>query len=503
MIHMVQNKTFGRKWRFFFAGLASAVFFLSVTDLVRAQNETLPEEALVNLVKPSIVRLGEHVSGVARIPEVKVDIKRRLVATVPNTFTEVPINEYLTGSGFVIHSDGYIATNAHVVSQETVKQMLASESALSAMFENALFLSDEEMQKFLQSNEGERFGREVLRYVIEHSTFDIQSKISVFRPDSEKTRIPELVEEGFSAEVVFVNDNFLDDERDVAIVKIAETGLPAMRLGDAAELVVGKRTYVFGFPATAEVNSGNPTEATFTQGVVSAIKQFSNQDLKMFQTDAKVSEGSSGGPLFNERGEAVGIVTFQTGELERVAGDNFAFALPVDVVREAASEAHIIPEEGTYGRFFREGFSAFSLKRCDRAAQLFSEAVPRVTPFVSLSYVETYIKRCQELQAAGLSLDTRFDELRGEVRSLGNPFFYLLGGGLFLFGMLGTALFWLLRQVRREEREINALEHRLLHDELRIRSYQHTDRDPNEVARMHIGMKRDPNTSFQERKKRI
>jgi S1-C subfamily serine protease len=36
------------------------------------------------------------------------------------------------------------------------------------------------------------------------------------------------------------------------------------------------------------------------------------------------------GPLFNDQGEVLGIVTFQTDELSRTAGDNFAFALPVE-----------------------------------------------------------------------------------------------------------------------------------------------------------------------------
>src|SRR3989344_3620104 len=355
-------QTRNRRYRLICPAVRSLVFaalsLLMFGGAAFAEAQTaLPQEALVDLVKPSVVRIAEHVSGTAKIPAIKVDIRRRLVAVVPDKYSEVPVDEYLVGSGFIIHPDGYIATNAHVVSQETVKQMLASESALSALYENALFLSDAEMQEFLKSETDNSFSKKVLQYVIEHSIFELESEVAVLRPDSEKRAMPDLLAEGFPATIVSVNDAFLEDERDVALLKIAETGLPALSLGNGEELAVGTRVFIMGFPATAELNQNSALEATFTQGVVSAIKRSANRDFRIFQTDAKVSEGSSGGPLFDERGDVVGIVSV----------------------------------EGAYGRYFKQGFADFSLKHCDKAGGAFRMAIGESNrAFVSEKYLASY-----------------------------------------------------------------------------------------------------------------
>lgn len=448
---------------------ALCLLFALPLSPAHAQME-LPQEALADLVKPSVVRIALHVKGNARIPAVKVDIKQRLIAVVPNSFTEVPVDEYLTGSGFIIHPDGFIATNAHVVSEGTVKVGLASESALSAMFQNALFLSDDEMEQFLESASGEEFTRHVLNYVIEKSTFRFSSELAVLRPDSEEAPIADLLSEGFPAKIVSVNESFATDERDVAILKIEERNLPALKLGTSENLSVGTRAFILGFPASAEVNENNPAEATFTGGLVSALKQSSDKSFKLFQTDAKVSQGSSGGPLFDDQGEVVGMITFQTDGLARETGDNFAFALPIELVKTAALEARVPFVEGAYGENFKQGFFLYAEKHCDRALEYFNRAKEANALFLPGLYVDPYVKKCEDLKLSGLSLDSTWDEIGGGIRNLGNPFFYLLGGGLFLFSIFGAALFWLLRQLRREEKEIELLQRRLRADEKKFHS---------------------------------
>lgn len=459
--------------------LFGTVLCFGVPMTTRAQGE-LSEEALADLVKPSVVRIAEHVTGTAKVPAVKVDIRQRLVAVIPDRFTEVPIDEYLTGSGFIIHPDGYIATNAHVVSLETIKVGLASDSALSAIFENALLLSEQEMQEFLDEESGEKFSQQIIRYIIDNSTFDLEHEIAVLRPDATQAPIGQLIESGFRAEIVAMNERFIDDERDVALLKIAEKNLPALALGNVRDVAVGKKVFIFGFPATAEINEKSPGEATFTRGIVSAIKQSSDGELKIFQTDAKVSQGSSGGPLFDEYGQVIGLVTFQTDELSRSAGDNFAFALPIDIVEEQAIEARIFPEEGVFSQSFKKGFASFLDKHCASALASFAEAKQGHEAFLSQSNVASYEEKCLAWQQAGQARDTYWDELRDGMNTIGNPLLYIAGGTILSFGILGAMMFWLLRQLRREEREIGILERRLQADERVLRHHtQYTARRPD------------------------
>ncbi|MDD2766807.1 MAG: serine protease [Candidatus Moranbacteria bacterium] len=446
--------------------------FFSLPQSMEAK-ELLPEEALVDLVKPSIVRIVSHTTGSAQIPFIKVDIVKNTVAIIPDKYSKVTIDEYLVGSGFIIHPDGYIATNAHVVSEETLKQILASERAMSVLYENALFLSDADMETFLNSESENNFSQKVLQFVIDNSQFDLTVERVVLRPDSSEKSLTALFSQGFPASIVSVNDNFVNDEQDVALIKINESRLPALSLGESASLAVGKKAFILGFPATAELNQNSALEATFTQGVVSALKQSGDKSFRLFQTDAKVSEGSSGGPLFDEEGLVTGIVTLQTDALDREQGDNFAFALPIEMMKNLVVQTGITPVQGAYSKYFREGFRAFSLRQCDKAMTSLNQSLEGSNPlFVQKKSFERYANQCREWKKGGTSVDTGLDVFQEKIRALGDSVLYLIGIGLLLFGIFGSILFWVLRQVVREEKEIASLETRLHTDESLIKKYE-------------------------------
>jgi serine protease Do len=111
-----------------------------------------------------------------------------------------------------------------------------------------------------------------------------------------------------------------DKRTDVAVVKIAATGLPAVKVGDVSRLKVGEWVMAIGSPFGLD-NS-------VTAGIVSAKQRDTGDYLPFIQTDVAINPGNSGGPLINMRGEVVGI----NSQIYSRSGGfmGISFAIPMD-----------------------------------------------------------------------------------------------------------------------------------------------------------------------------
>ena len=115
----------------------------------------------------------------------------------------------------------------------------------------------------------------------------------------------------------------LDKPTDTAVLKIEAQGLPAVRLGDPARAAVGDWVLAIGSPYGFE----NSVSA----GIISAKSRSIPGEgyVPFIQTDAAVNPGNSGGPLFNVKGEVIGInaqIYTQSGGYQ-----GLSFAVPIDV----------------------------------------------------------------------------------------------------------------------------------------------------------------------------
>jgi len=179
------------------------------------------------------------------------------------------------GSGVVVGSDGYIITNAHVVEGgRRIEIVLPERSGTPASPLNSL--------------------------VKTHGQIVEARVIGVAR------------------------------EVDLALLKIAETGLVPLPLADYDQLHQGELVFAFGSP--------EGLRNSVTMGVVSSAARQPDEDHPMVyvQTDAPINHGNSGGPLVNVRGELVGINTYILSESGGSQG--LGFAIPSAIVAVAVQQ---------------------------------------------------------------------------------------------------------------------------------------------------------------------
>ena len=432
-----------------------------------APSTKLSEEELVSMVKPSVVRIVTHVEGDVSIIPFKISLKDFSVHSIPGGKPlKMPVNLDITGSGFVVNPEGYLLTNSHIVSDVSAKIHIVQPIIDLLLTGELSSLSDAEAKKMdsdRTKEEGIAFGREILDYVVQQSTFNLTSKIVILNPTSNEQTLGKLTETGFPVEVVSVNDNWYKDDKDVAVLKIAEKNLPSLRLGGGNTLSVGGQVYVFGFPSNAELNGNSLLESTFTKGVISALKNSQNTDFKIFQTDAKISTGSSGGPLFDANGQVAGLVTLETSSENQSNGDNFAFAVPAEIAKTILSNSFIINDDGSYGSHLKAGLLLAHDKHCKNAITEFNLAKSVNEKFGVAKYVDPYIEKCNALISSGFSVDSKWDEFMVKVRSMGMLAWALFAAGIFLLVVLGVGVAVLLKHLKKDEAELNHLEHVVEH----------------------------------------
>ncbi len=250
-------------------GLSGYLFvMLAGSASVWAQSSAGNESALVRL-SGSFESLSEQVG-----PAVVQIFATGYNTTLGNTESNLLSREQNSGSGVILDPEGFILTNAHVVQGARRVQVLLARS--------------------LRGTAG---------------------GTSLLKP------------RGRMVEAQIVG---MDQETDLAVLRIPDRELPFLELGDSDELKQGQLVLAFGSPFGLE-NS-------VTLGVVSSVaRQFRPEDPVVYiQTDAPINPGNSGGPLVDAHGKVMGINTFivsQSGGNEGVG-----FAVPSNIAKNVFTQ---------------------------------------------------------------------------------------------------------------------------------------------------------------------
>ena len=130
-----------------------------------------------------------------------------------------------------------------------------------------------------------------------------------------------------------------DASADLAVLKIEQTGLPVIEIGDSDTLEVGQVAIAVGNPG------GLQYMGSVSKGIVSGLNRTitteNNVQMNLIQTDAAINPGNSGGALVDQNGKLIGI---NNAKMSGTDYDGMGFSIPVNEVVEICDR--IISQEG-------------------------------------------------------------------------------------------------------------------------------------------------------------
>ena len=133
---------------------------------------------------------------------------------------------------------------------------------------------------------------------------------------------------------------YIDEDTDLAVVKIKKIGLPVVKFANNEDIVVGKQVIAIGTPITFSLRN------SATVGHISGLNRSVGEPYRFVQTDTAITHGNSGGALINMNGELVGITS------SGYSGTNTNFAVPVDTVK------YVLNQFELYGKVRHISFGA-------------------------------------------------------------------------------------------------------------------------------------------------
>ncbi len=312
------------------------VLLLSIIDSTKPQYHS-DDTALY---QPAVIQIGVHYKARFQVPYPEFRFENGGFIFNPQSefYFEEVVGDW-NGSGFIITSDGFILTNAHITDAEYYKKfgyLFDQALQIADFFINEQAISYEQYDLFLQS---------YYSYLIEHGNFTLEE---------ERIEIT-FGEEAFDAVKVVSGDPIgLRTSKDVALIRANSTNeylFPTVRLGDSDKVEIGDEVTVLGFPVFYSEISEDPFEIQQVKGRIVGMKPM--EEWEAFQTDADITFGYSGGPVFNSKGEVVGIATF--GFISPITKMTENFLVPINIAQYLLEQESIVNTRSIIDEHYEKG----------------------------------------------------------------------------------------------------------------------------------------------------
>jgi len=252
-----------------------------------------------------------------------------------------------SGSGYFVDPNGYIVTNAHVVNlaeggENTCKERLFDNLVRKLTGESDLANVSQLRKETIRQNSAL------------NDDFVFRNEVVLPNGDSFKF---EVKERGLPV----VGPDRKDIGKDVAVIKVEVTNAPVLKLGDSTTVEIQDPIVVLGYPGAADVtsilSSKSFLEASALDGKVANSNKTLQNGSPVLQLNVTVAPGSSGGPVLNQQGEVIGMITFGGSGWDEETG--FPYAIPTSTILEFTRKSGAANEEGSTGLLYREGLDLY------------------------------------------------------------------------------------------------------------------------------------------------
>lgn len=372
------------------------LFFVSLPLL--AEREGL---RVAMIVKPSVVRIADGYYAEIYFADWRRTFKVPMIGL---------------GSGAFIDPNGYIATNAHVTQMTHDGEEAAKKEVIRQYLRMVARAADTDLNSL---SEGQ------VAHVLRRSSFQKFQKIQiVIAPNGD--RLPFDIK-AYGAPV--------GEGKDVCILKVETKNAPILKLGDSDQMRLQDHVTVVGYPAAADtdvLDEKSSLEASVTDGKVSARKA-TTEGAPVLQISAPATHGNSGGPVVDDRGDVVGLLTFRGDEVNGQEVQGFTFAVAASTVQEFIKQAGANNTLGPVDTLWRDGLDLFAQQKYKLAIGKFEE-VRRLYP--KHSEAERVISEAQQEISAGHDKSTSIW-----------PILFVFGGVLFVgFALVIGLIVFLVRR---------------------------------------------------------
>jgi S1-C subfamily serine protease len=338
-----------------------------------AQRHISVQEALLRAAPATVLVVAEVAS------EVTLDCGSGPVKVTPPVFRE-------TGTGWFIDADGWLMTNGHVVQPAyEPPRWLANQQAQRAVTSACLpqVLKKMGLQPGDRPDAEEAAKRKLLDSVLPSAKVNLKPEVFVV---TAKGR--------FKAEVKKYSPPVNEmSGRDLALLKVPGENYPVLRLADSKAVQIGDPVHIIGFPGVVLshelLNQSSMVEASITNGAISGFKEDRNNNT-VIQTDASAAWGNSGGPVVDDRGNVVGLLTFVSLAPGPEGGivQGFNFVIPSAAVTDFVKDTPVKVNAGSkFNDAWYAGLRALFTDDGKTALRYFEEAdrlhpnLPKPKPF--------------------------------------------------------------------------------------------------------------------------